>query len=249
MKNNLKYFLLLLSLPVVLSAQYTGGTGRGDALLTISSQALPVELTSFTAKIAEKSVELKWNTATETNNYGFEIERTTTTGHPEQANAPKGASTPSPKNGSVAQHDWVRIGFVEGNGTTNAPKSYSFVDKSASGKISYRLKQIDRDGKFEYSQTVEVTAANTPKEFALEQNYPNPFNPTTAISYQLSAFGFTTLKIYDALGREVATLVNEVKEAGSYSAQFDGAKLSSGVYFYKLQSGNSAAVKKLTIMK
>jgi hypothetical protein len=144
---------------------------------------------------------------------------------------------------------WSKIGFVEGNGTTNAPKSYSFTDKSASGKISYRLKQIDRDGKFEYSQTVEVTSLSAPKEFGLEQNYPNPFNPTTAISFQLSAVGFTTLKIYDAIGREAATLVNEVKEAGTYTAQFDGARFSSGIYFAKLTSDRKTQMKKLLLLK
>jgi hypothetical protein len=144
---------------------------------------------------------------------------------------------------------WSKIGFVEGNGTTNATKSYSFTDKSANGKTSYRLKQIDRDGKFEYSQTVEIIAASSPKEFALEQNYPNPFNPTTAIGYQLSANSFTTLKIYDAIGREVATLVNEVKEAGTYSAQFDGAKLSSGIYFARLSSDGKIQIRKLMLMK
>jgi hypothetical protein len=195
-----------------------------------SGSPLPVELTSYTAEIAEKSVELKWKTATETNNYGFEIQRSDVS--PQQS-------------GNI----WSKIGFVEGNGTTNAPKSYSFIDKSANGKTSYRLKQIDRDGKFEYSQTVEVTAASTPKEFALEQNYPNPFNPTTAISYQLSAFSFTTLKIYDAIGREVATLVNEVKEAGSYSAQFDGTKLSSGLYFYKLTTNQFSSIRKMLLLK
>ena len=195
-----------------------------------SSVALPVELTSFTAEIAVKSVELKWNTATETNNYGFEIQR----------------SAVSPQQ---SDNMWSKIGFVEGNGTTNAPKSYFFTDKSASGKTSYRLKQIDRDGKFEYSQTVEIIAASSPKEFALEQNYPNPFNPTTAIGYQLSANSFTTLKIYDAIGREVATLVNEVKEAGTYSAQFDGAKLSSGIYFARLSSDGKIQIRKLMLMK
>jgi hypothetical protein len=144
---------------------------------------------------------------------------------------------------------WSKIGFVEGNGTTNAPKSYSFTDKSANGKTSYRLKQIDRDGKFEYSQTVEMMVVNTPKSFALEQNYPNPFNPTTAIGYQLSANSFTTLKVYDAIGREVATLVNEVKDAGYYSAQFDGAKLSSGIYFAKLTSSGKTQIRKLVLMK
>ncbi len=227
-------------------SMYVAGTfasyHQNIAKFTDGVNPLPVELNSFTGSSANNIVTLNWKTATETNNYGFEIERTTTIGHPEQANAPI--------YDPVGRDDnWTKIGFVEGNGTTNAPKSYSFVDKSASGKTSYRLKQIDRDGKFEYSQTVEVTAISTPKEFALAQNYPNPFNPTTAISYQLSANGFTTLKIYDAIGREVATLVNEVKEAGSYSAQFDGAKLSSGIYFAKLTSDKKTQMKKLLLLK
>ena len=94
-----------------------------------------------------------------------------------------------------------------------------------------------------------MTVANTPKEFSLEQNYPNPFNPTTAIGYQLSATGFTSLKVYDAIGREVATLVNEVKDAGTYSAQFDGAKLSSGIYFARLSSDGKIQIRKLMLMK
>ncbi len=198
--------------------------------------ALPVELSSFTSSVEKNGVTLNWKTATETNNYGFEVERATKNG-----TLSSGAETRDDK--------WTKIGFVEGSGTTNAPKSYSFTDKSASGKTSYRLKQIDRDGKFEYSQSVEVTASSTPKEFGLEQNYPNPFNPTTAISYQLSANSFTTLIIYDAIGREVATLVNEVKEAGTYSTQFDGAKLSSGVYFAKLTSSGKTQMKKLLLLK
>ena len=205
-------------------------SGNYPRLKSNPDQLLPVELTSFTAEIAEKSVELKWKTATEVNNYGFEIQR----------------SAVSPQQ---SDNMWSKIGFVEGNGTTNAPKSYFFTDKSASGKTSYRLKQIDRDGKFEYSQTVEIIAASSPKEFALEQNYPNPFNPTTAIGYQLSASGVTTLKIYDAIGREVATLVNEVKDAGTYSAQFDGARLSSGIYFARLTSDKKTQLRKLLLMK
>jgi len=195
-----------------------------------SNAALPVELLSFTAESATEGVELKWNTATETNNYGFEVER-------------KLSSLVSARD-----DNWSKIGFVEGNGTTNAPKSYSFTDKSANGKTSYRLKQIDRDGKFEYSKMVEVTVS-APKGFALEQNYPNPFNPTTAIGYQLSASGFTSLKVYDAIGREVSTLVNEVKEAGYYSVQFDGARLSSGIYFAKLSSSGKTQMRKLILLK
>ncbi len=194
-----------------------------------NANPLPVELTSFTASTEKNGVTLKWKTATEINNYGFEIQR-------------------SAVSSQQSVNTWSKIGFVEGSGTTNAPKSYSFTDKSAAGKTSYRLKQIDRDGKFEYSKMVEVTVS-APKEFSLEQNYPNPFNPTTAIGYQLSANSFTTLKIYDAIGREVATLVNEVKEAGSYSAQFDGAKLSSGIYFANLTSSGKTQMRKLMLMK
>ncbi len=214
---------------------YTRNNGTIDmGAYEYNANPLPVELTSFTAEVAEKSVELKWRTATEVNNYGFEVERREVSDRHLEA------------DGHLA---WTKIGFVEGNGTTNAPKSYSFTDKSANRKTSYRLKQIDRDGKFEYSQTVEVSVETTPKEFALEQNYPNPFNPTTAIGYQLSANSFTTLKIYDAIGREVATLVNEVKDAGYYSAQFDGMKLSSGIYFAKLTSDRKTQMKKLLLLK
>jgi hypothetical protein len=204
-------------------------SGYYPRLQIVQDNALPVELTSLTADVAGKNIELNWKTATETNNYGFEIERAI-------------------DNGQLTMKSWSKIGFVEGNGTTNAPKSYSFVDKSANGKTSYRLKQIDRDGKYEYSQQVEVSIA-APKAFALEQNYPNPFNPTTAIGYQLSANSFTTLKVYDAIGREVVTLINEVKEAGTYSAQFDGAKLSSGIYFAKLTSDRKTQMKKLLLLK
>jgi hypothetical protein len=191
---------------------------------------LPVELTSFTASVAKNDVTLNWNTATEVNNYGFEVERAI-------------------DNGQLKMENWSKIGFVEGSGTTNAPKSYSFTDKSASGKTSYRLKQIDRDGKFEYSQTVEIIAATAPKEFTLQQNYPNPFNPTTSISYQLSTTGFTSLIVYDAIGREVATMVNAVKDAGSYTAQFDGTDLSGGVYFARLASGGETRTRKLVLLK
>ena len=210
----------------------TAASGTRTFTVSVGGGVLPVELQSLTANVNNKTVSLQWTTATETNNYGFEVERTA-------------SPILTPSGGG----SWTRIGFVEGSGTTNAPKSYSFVDNSANGKISYRLKQIDRDGNFEYSQEIEVSADFVPKEFALEQNYPNPFNPTTAIGYQLSAFGFTTLKIYDAIGREVATLVNEVKEAGTYSVQFDGSRLSSGVYFCRMSAAAFTSVTKMTILK
>ena len=190
-----------------------------------SGVVLPVELTSFNATVNSNKVVLHWQTETEVNNFGFEVE----------------------KQSSIA--NWQKIGFVEGNGTTNASQSYSFIDKSASGKTSYRLKQIDRDGRFEYSQTVEVTAATAPKEFGLEQNFPNPFNPTTMMSFQIPVSNHVSLKVYDAIGREAAILVNETKEAGTYSAMFDGASLSSGIYFAKLTSSGKTQIQKLFLMK
>ena len=209
-----------------------------------ASNPLPVELASFTASSEKNGVTLHWKTATETNNYGFEIQRSDVSTQHSAISAQQSAVSTQ-----LQDNMWSKIGFVEGNGTTNAPKSYSFTNRSANGKTSYRLKQIDRDGKFVFSQTVEVTAPGTPKEFVLEQNHPNPFNPTTAISYKLPANSFTTLKIYDTIGREVATLVNEVKNAGYYSAQFDGARLSSGIYFAKLSSSGKTQMKKLLLMK
>ncbi|MDP1677509.1 MAG: T9SS type A sorting domain-containing protein [Bacteroidota bacterium] len=184
---------------------------------TGSSGPLPVELISFTASAKQNGVELKWNTATEVNNYGFEIERAI-------------------NNGQLSMVNWSKTGFVEGNGTTNSPKAYSFYDKNlSSGKYSYRLKQIDRDGKFSYSQSVEVMIGSAPKEFALIQNYPNPFNPSTMIGYQLSVSSTIKLTVFDVLGREIAVLANGKQEAGNYTVQFDAKNLSGGLYFYQLQ--------------
>jgi hypothetical protein len=111
------------------------------------------------------------------------------------------------------------------------------------------LKQIDRDGKFKYSQQVEINASVAPKDVALGQNYPNPFNPTTVIRYQLSVSSYVTLKVYDVLGREVVSLVNELEEAGTHSLSFDASKLSSGLYYYTLQAGELVATKPMVLMK
>ena len=190
---------------------------------------LPVELTSFTAVVNKNSVELKWHTATEVNNYGFEVERI--------------------RNYELGIRNWEKIGFVNGNGNSNSSKDYSFVDKTNSkGKYAYRLKQIDNDGKYKYSKEVEVDLG-TPKEFLLAQNYPNPFNPSTVINYQLPVNSNVTLKVFNALGKEVAELVNEKKEPGTYSVDFSGANLSSGAYFYRLQAGNFIQTKKFILMK
>jgi hypothetical protein len=193
---------------------------------------LPVELVSFIASSHRLNAELRWKTATEVNNYGFEIEK-------------------KRMKDELGIMKWEKIGFVEGNGTTNAPKEYSFTDKHLSaGTYSYRLKQLDRDGQYGYSLSVEVIVGVVPKLFALEQNYPNPFNPSTTIGFTLQESGLTTLKIYDAIGREVATVVNENLEAGMYHQKtFDARNLSSGVYFAKLTSGGKSQLKKLMLMK
>ncbi len=200
---------------------------------------LPVELTSFTAVANGRGVELAWKTASETNNYGFEVERS-------EINHRSIGSLNQSADESMRQ--WNKIGFIEGHGTTNAPKSYSFVDGSAGGTVAYRLKQIDRDGSFEYSNQVEVTIA-APAEFALMQNHPNPFNPATSISYTLPVAGQVSLKIYDMLGKEVATLVNGMQDAGAKIAKFDASQLPSGMYFYTLRTQNFSATKKMLLVK
>jgi hypothetical protein len=201
---------------------------------------VPVELTSFTASILqnEKAIQLNWTTATETNNSGFEIQKTSPFPSPYQG------------EGGEAGRGWEIIGFVPGFGTTTEPKAYSFIDDNVrTGTCKYRLKQINFDGTFEYSNEIEVEVDFTPKEFVLYQNYPNPFNPNTLISYQLPVTSDVTLKVYDVLGNEIATLVNEEKPAGEYEVEFNASSLSSGMYLYKLQAGTFVQTKKMILTK
>ena len=183
------------------------------------SNPLPVELSSLSAVIIGSSVKLSWRTETEVNNYGFEVERCAL---------------------SAERQAWNKIGFVNGNGNSNSPKDYVFEDNSLTpSRYSYRLKQIDNDGQFEYSKAIEVDF-NSPNVFELSQNYPNPFNPATSIKYQVSSSSLVTLKVYDVLGNEVATLVDEYKPAGSYEVEFKSTvgshQLASGVYYYQLRA-------------
>lgn len=205
------------------------GTGSGVNTSTAGSDTpLPVELTSFTASTQSATVTLNWQTATEVNNYGFEIERST----------------------SSIDNNWEKIGFIDGNGNSNSPKSYSFIDDATGyGKVLYRLKQIDNDGQFEYSDIVEVDL-NIPEKFMLEQNYPNPFNPSTTIRFAFEEKTFAKLKIYNAVGEEVAEVFNGIADAGRvYSVNFDASKLTSGVYLYKLSSDKNVTVKKMLLLK
>jgi hypothetical protein len=217
------------------------GSGKTDVWLIRlnSSASVPVELTYFTAAAVGSNVELNWITAAETNNRGFEVERASSSTTPGQDNPQSAIGNPK----------WEMVGFLEGYGTTTERINYSFTDKNVSaGSYKYRLKQIDFDGTFEYSPEVEVEIS-TLFEFALHQNYPNPFNPATKITWQTPVSIWQTLKIYDVLGNELTTLVDEYKPAGNYEVEFDAAHLPSGVYFYRLQAGNFTETKKLILMR
>ncbi len=207
----------------------TGLTGTQFALLS-SSNPLPVELSLFNAVKSKSGVKLSWRTETEVNNYGFEIERA--------------SSSTTPLQG------WEKIGFVNGNGNSNSPKDYFFMDElnASYGTIYYRLKQIDNDGKFEYSDEISVNLG-VPSVFSLSQNYPNPFNPSTKISYTVPVDSKVSLKVYDILGNLVETLVDEQKEAGYYEVNFNGSALSSGIYFYTISADNFNQTKKMTLLK
>ncbi len=211
-----------------------------DIRVSANENPTPVELNLFRGSLNGQNVELFWQTITEINNYGFEVQK--------QA------------KGIEQSAKWETIGFIEGAGNSNAPKEYSFIDNTpvAERSRSYRLKQIDLDGSFTYSNEITVEAASSvPTEFSLSQNYPNPFNPVTTIKYSISESplsggvrgGFVTLKIFNLLGQEVATIVNQQQPAGNYEVKFDASKLASGVYLYKLQAGDFSSVKKLILMK
>jgi len=190
-------------------------------------EVIPVELSSFTAEAIDGSVLLEWQTATETNNRGFEVQRL--------------------QSGESPQ--WSVIGFVKGNGTTTSKSTYTFKDKPvASGKYSYRLRQIDFDGSFEYSGIVEAEI-NTSLKFELSQNYPNPFNPTTMIKYSVPREGMVKLDVYNALGQKTAELVNGVVKAGSYEVNFTANNLSTGVYYYRIETDGFVSTKKMIILK
>jgi len=196
-----------------------------------NDQIVPVELEIFTAKLTGKVVELNWQTATEVNNYSFEIER-------------------QYQELSIKNQDWVKIGFIKGHGNSNSPKKYSFIDNTITqtGKYSYRLKQTDIDGSFEYSNIIEVTIS-IPLKFELLQNYPNPFNPATNISFTLPNYSNIRLTILNALGQEIAELINENKKAGFHNYTFDASSLSSGVYYYRITTNNHTETKQMILIK
>ena len=195
--------------------------------------ATPVELTSFTAKAENNNVILNWKTATEINNIGFEVQRS------RELNSLIGG--------------WKTIGFVKGSGTSVTSSGYKFTDRDPlEGKQYYRIKQDDANGTFTIYGPVEANnLANL--NYSIEQNYPNPFNPSTVIKYTIPISGNVTIKLYDVLGSEVKTLINEYKEAGIYSFNFSSSelknKIGSGVYFYTIKAGQFAQTRKMVMMK
>jgi len=203
------------------------GIGGNSADNPLNTDApLPVMLSSFISNVAGRNVILKWMTGTEINNSGFDIER-------------KGFSG-----------EFVKVGFVQGKGTVSTPSSYEFTDRNLiSGKYSYRLKQIDNNGNFEYYSLNGDVVVGVPSKFDLSQNYPNPFNPSTKINFDMPKDGLVSLKIYDMLGREVTTLVNEIRTAGYYTVDFNASSLSSGIYFYRINAGDFSSVKNMVIVK
>ena len=198
------------------------------ATLAEMTEIVPVELLAFTASINNSGVQLLWSTASELNNQGFEIQR------------------------SVDNEDnFATVGFVEGKGSSSEISYYSFTDRpdlNGSHQLYYRLKQVDFDGTFKYSNVVNVNY-NVPVEFALNQNFPNPFNPSTRITYFIPKESFVSIKIYDFLGREVKTLVSDFQSTGSYEIVFDASDLPSGTYFYNLTAENYSATKKMLLLK
>jgi predicted GH43/DUF377 family glycosyl hydrolase len=197
-------------------------TGIGLAMADV---VVPVELISFTATTNGREVTLSWSTATELNNLGFEIQRSTTA------------------------NEFFTVGFIEGNGTTTEQNTYSFTDRNLSnGKNFYRLKQVDYDGSYEYSNIIEVEwrAFNS---YLLEQNYPNPFNPTTTIGFGVQNKSNVKITILNSIGEEVAVVLNEEREPGFHQVEFNAANLPSGVYFYQLRAGSYVGTKKMLLLR
>ena len=211
------------------------GVGESQCVVFIRTDSpLPVELSSFTSLVNNNNVLLEWTTASEMNNSGFQIQR-------------RYARDETPD-------DWNVVEFINGHGTTTTPNNYNFTDKNLqSGKYKYRLKQIDFNGNFEYHNLGNEVIIGVPAKFDLSQNYPNPFNPSTKINYDLPTDGSVSIKLFDLSGKEVASLVNEVKTAGYHTVDFNASNLSSGVYFYNISvdanGNNFSATKRMMLVK
>ena len=206
--------------------------GQLSVWITVINDSLiiPVELNNFTAEVNNGKVLLSWETSTETNNYGFFIER---------------------KNLTLSDNDteWIQVGFKEGYGSSTEFHQYWFEDNPLqNGTYHYRLKQIDFDGSVNYSNEIEVNVF-TVKSFSLSQNYPNPFNPSTTISFQLPEASYIALKVYDAIGTEIETIAEGNFPAGVHEVIFDASKLSSGIYLYRLFYDVNQLTRKMMVVK
>ena len=192
----------------------------------LTTSELPVELISFIAALNDDNVLLNWKTATEVNTLSFDMEKKTSN-----------------------NNSWQKIASVKASGNSTSPKQYSYIDKNIhTGKYNYRLKIVGLDGSFTYSNIVEVGVA-APSKFELGNAYPNPFNPTTTIRYKVPVNILISIKLFDALGREVTFLVNEIKPAGNYEVTLNGRNLSSGIYYYQMRAGDYNITKKVVLLK
>ena len=194
---------------------------------------LPVNFTAFTSNVTGRDVKLNWTTTSENDNAGFEVQRLEV----------------------INQNSaWVKTGYIKGSGIKNTPTNYSFTDsKLNSGKYKYRLKQIDYNGNYTYENLTNLVIVGIPSKFDVTQNYPNPFNPTTKIDFNLPFDSKVNITVFDITGRELKTLINETKQAGYYTVDFNGGSIASGVYFYRItaQSNNQSFVvtKKMMLIK
>ncbi len=209
------------------------GWGIINTFAAMNNIPLPIQLSYFRGRISSSCIELRWGTVSETNNYGFDLLRS----------QDRVIITTVPNS------------FVPGHGTTNEPHNYVFTDCTVPpGVWSYRLRQFDLDGTINYSEWIEVEVLTSareekPGEFALMQNYPNPFNPATNFGFRIASSALVTLRIFDVLGREVTTLINNEMEQGSYEITYNAKNLSGGVYFYTLKAGSFTQTRKLVLAK
>ena len=200
-------------------------TGTG----TSCNSPMPVEMVTFSASVNKASVTLSWQTSSELNNRGFEVYR----------------------SGKNTNTDWTKAGFVNGSGSKNTPSHYTYSDEQLSaGKYYYRLKQIDYNGNFEYHNLNGFAEITGPNKYELSQNYPNPFNPVTKINFSLPAGTNVSIKVYDVSGRQISTIVNnKFLAADYYSVVFDASMLSSGIYYYRIETDKFMSVKKMVVLK
>jgi hypothetical protein len=215
----------------------TAAGGAAAFYITSTGAPLPVQISNFVAAAAgDNEVDLHWTTVSEQNNYGFEVQKS--------ASRSSGFQT-------------ISGGFIPGNGTTNVRHDYAYIDKSyVPGTTYYRLKQIDKDATVHYTEAIQPSGTNgvtekkpLPTEFALSQNYPNPFNPSTVIEFALPRDARVKLEVFNILGQQVMTLVDEMRSAGYHSVRVDGKDLSSGMYLYRLSTGTQSFMRKFLLLK